>query len=136
MTHRRDQRVSRRRADGRPTHYQAPLSTSRQQLGTRDRRVQQWWTHGSTRVSEVQINHVLQAIGVQSTNGGGAFVTGPGGGSVDPVQCLLQHGYTQWTSYQPNSRYWTFQAIEFGWLAILSLHLLAATLWLVRRRGA
>ena len=118
------------------SHYQAPLSTSRLQLGVHDLPVQQWWAHGETRVSEAQINHVLQAIGVQSTNGGGTFMTGPGGGSVDPVQYLLQHGYSQWTSYQPDSRYWTFQTIEFTWLAIMSLLLLAATIWLVRRRAA
>jgi hypothetical protein len=48
----------------------------------------------------------------------------------------MQHGYTQWTSYQPNSRYWAFQTIELTWLAVLSVLLLAATVWLVRRRGA
>jgi hypothetical protein len=31
-------------------------------------------------------------------------------------QCLGQHGYTQWTSYQPASRFWPFQWIEGGWL--------------------
>jgi hypothetical protein len=40
-------------------------------------------------------------------------------------QCLTPHGYTQWTSYQPASRFWAFQWIESGWL-----------LWLVRRRAA
>ena len=55
--------------------------------------------------------------------------------AVDPIQYLSQHGYTAWTSYQPDSRYWTFQWIEFGWLAVLSLLLLGATLWLVRRRA-
>ena len=70
-------------------------------------------------------------------NGGQSYRVGPaGGGSVDPIQYLLQHGYTQWTSYQPDSRYWTFQWIEFGWLTLVSLLLLAATLWLVRHRNA
>jgi hypothetical protein len=33
------------------------------------------------------------------------------------MQYLLQHGYTQVTSYQPDSRYWTLQWIESGgWL--------------------
>jgi hypothetical protein len=45
-------------------------------------------------------------------------------------------GYTQWTSYQPASRFWPFQWIEAGWLLALSALLVAATIWLVRRRAA
>jgi hypothetical protein len=52
------------------------------------------------------------------------------------AQCLTQHGYTQWTSYQPASRFWTFQWIEGGWLLALSVLLIAVTVWLVRRRAA
>jgi hypothetical protein len=43
---------------------------------------------------------------------------------------------TQWTSYQPGSRYWPFQWIEGGWLLALSVLLIAATVWLVRRPAA
>jgi hypothetical protein len=50
------------------------------------------------------------------------------------TQCLSQHGYTQWTSYQPVSRFWPFQLIEGGWLLALSLLLLGVTVWLVHRR--
>ena len=50
-------------------------------------------------------------------------------------ECLSQHGYTQWTSYQPGSRFWPFQWIEGGWLLALSVLLIAATVWLVRRRA-
>ena len=50
--------------------------------------------------------------------------------------CLAQHGYTQWTSYQPASRFWPFQWIEGGWLLALSVLLIAATIWLVHRRAA
>jgi hypothetical protein len=52
------------------------------------------------------------------------------------AQCLAQHGYTQWTSYQPAGRFWTFQWIEGGWLLALSALLIAATIWLVQRRAA
>jgi hypothetical protein len=62
------------------------------------------------------------------------------GGRVEHVlngpQCLAQHGYTHWTSYQPGSRFWPFQWIEGGWLLALSVLLIAATVWLVRRRAA
>jgi len=50
-------------------------------------------------------------------------------------QCLVRHGYTQWTSYQPASRFWPFQWIEGGWLLALSVLLIAVTVWLVRRRA-
>ena len=46
---------------------------------------------------------------------------------------LVQHGYTQQTTYQPASRFWTFQLIEGGWLLALSVLLIAATVWLARR---
>ena len=52
------------------------------------------------------------------------------------AQCLAPHGYTQWTSYQPASRFWAFQWIEGGWLLALSALLIAATVWLVHRRAA
>jgi hypothetical protein len=32
-------------------------------------------------------------------------------------------------------RFWPFQWIESGWLVALSLILIAATIWLVRRRA-
>jgi hypothetical protein len=59
--------------------------------------------------------------------------------SVEAIlQCLPHHGYgyTQWTSYQPASRFWPFQWIEGGWLLALSVLLIAVTVWLVRRRVA
>ena len=52
------------------------------------------------------------------------------------AQCVVRHGYTQWTSYQPASRFWPFQWIEGGWLLALSVLLIAVTVWLVRRRAA
>jgi len=45
------------------------------------------------------------------------------------------HGFTQWTTYQPAGRFWPFQWTEGGWLLALSLLLLTATVWLVRRRA-
>jgi hypothetical protein len=57
-------------------------------------------------------------------------------GPLGFAPCLAQHGYTQWTSYQPAGRFWPFQWIEGGWLLVLSALLIAATVWLVRRRAA
>ena len=53
-----------------------------------------------------------------------------------PCSISIQHGYTQLTTYQPASRFWPFQWIEGGWLLALSLLLIGATVWLVRRRAA
>ena len=47
---------------------------------------------------------------------------------------MTHHHYTQWWSYQPTSRYGHFQLIEGGWLLALSLVLVAATVWIIRRR--
>ena len=49
---------------------------------------------------------------------------------------LTQHGYTLWQSVQPDSRFWQFQLTEGAWLLVVSSLLIAATVWLVRRRGA
>lgn len=114
--------------------YQAPISTSRMQIATRDLQVENWWTFHGARISNARLDQVLQAAGAPSIDGGSVRVA-PGQTATDPVSYLLQHGYTQWTSYQPDSRYWTFQGIEFGWLAVMSVLLLATATWLVRRRG-
>ena len=121
-------------SDLRRYHYLAPLVTSSPQLDGGDQQVGLYWTHGGVPVSNAQINQVLQNIGVQID--GGNVAAKPGGDPSDPFAYLIQHGFTQWTSYQPNNRYWPFQLIEFSWLAILSILLLTATVWLVRRRGA
>ena len=118
--------------------YQSALTTTSLSLAGNDFPVSQWFTKDGLRVSDGQINSALQAVGAQINSTGGAVQAAPssGGSSIDPVQYLLQHGYLQVTSYQPDSRFWTFQWIEFGWLTVLTLLTLGATLWLLRRRSA
>lgn len=48
---------------------------------------------------------------------------------------LTQHHFTQWWTYQPQSRFWPFQLIEGSWLLALSVILIAVTIWLVRHRA-
>jgi hypothetical protein len=68
--------------------------------------------------------------------------TGPNGKTItseNKIIALINHpqpGYTQWTTYEPGTRYWHFQFIEGGWLLVLSLLLIAAAIWLIRRRAA
>ena len=95
--------------------------------------VSQWYTGPNGKpVSQAVIDHLLQGFNPTVTKvGPNAFKT-----NISPPQYLAQHGYTQWMSYQPPSRFWPFQWIEGGWLLALSLILIAATIWLVRRRAA
>ena len=53
-----------------------------------------------------------------------------------PAQEFAQHGITEWFRYIPVSRFWPMQFVEAGWLLALSVLLMAATVWLVRRRAA
>jgi hypothetical protein len=53
-----------------------------------------------------------------------------------PAQAFAQHGITQWWRYIPVSRFWPMQLIEAGWLLVVSLLLVAATVWLVRHRAS
>lgn len=46
------------------------------------------------------------------------------------------HHIQIWVTYQPGSRLALFQVIEVGWLAALSVTLIAATVMLIRRRPA
>ncbi len=111
-------------------HYLTPLLTSNSNPpGSAWIISQQWQTKGGQPVSQSVLSQVLQ---------GAPQLAGKGGvpKSLNVTQYLSQHGYAQWTSYQPASRFWPFQWIEGGWLLALSVLLIAVTVWLVRRRAA
>jgi ABC-2 family transporter len=112
-------------------HYATPLVTTKLSLPGSAWIMSQWWTKGGVVVFSGQpSNEVLAQFCPPS-------VVGPGKPSPGALSgCLAQHGYTQWTSYHPGSRFWQFQWIEGGWLLALSVVLIIATLWLVRRRAA
>lgn len=46
---------------------------------------------------------------------------------------LLQHHYQYWLSYQPAGRYWIFQAVEGGALALAALLIVALAVWAIDR---
>ena len=82
------------------------------------------------------INQALHGVDIQALTPG-LFQPGPATpANIDPVQYLIRHGYTQLTTYQPASRFWPYQWIEGSWLLVLSVLVIAATIWLVRRRAA
>ena len=106
-------------------HYMTPLLTSKLNLPDSAWIVSQWYTKGG--------KFAFPARGSQLFGTLQHFCPAS---NLSPMQCLSQHGYTWWASYHPGSRFWPFQWIEGGWLLALSVLLIAATVWLVRRRAA
>jgi hypothetical protein len=111
-------------------HYQTPTVTDNVNVPASGWVLSQWWTKGGAfawagRPPLDVLNQIVCTF------------PGPGKPSMQSLEeCVVRHGYTQWTSYQPASRFWPFQWIEGGWLLVLSVLLIAATVWLVRRRAA
>jgi hypothetical protein len=118
-------------------HYLAPVVTSNATIPTGAWIINQGWFKGGNPASLDLINQTFAPVDVRAltTN---LFQPGPAtpANLGDPVQYLIHHGLTQLTTYQPASRFWTFQWIEGGWLLAFSLILIAVTVWLVRRRAA
>jgi hypothetical protein len=52
------------------------------------------------------------------------------------LSCLAQHGFTQYLTYQPATRYWPFQFIETGIFVVLAAALIAVTFAVINRRDA
>jgi hypothetical protein len=112
-------------------HYMTPLVTSRPNVPGSALVVSQWWTKGGRGVFGGRPPlTLLQRLCPPTT----ARHIKPSPGSL--AQCLSQHGYTQWTRYQPAGRFWTFQWIEAGWLLALSVLLGGLAVWLVHRPAA
>ncbi len=118
-------------------HYLAPVVTTNANIPTGAWIINQGWFQGGNPAGLDLINQTFAPVDVRAITPN-LFQPGPAtpANLGDPVQYLIQHGLTQLTTYQPASRFWTFQWIEGGWLLALSLILIAATVWLVRRRAA
>jgi hypothetical protein len=116
-------------------HYLTPLVTTSLNLPGTAWIIGQWWTKdGRFAFAGNPPTSLLNQLGRCLTAGS---AKAPAGGFPQQLaQCLAQRGYTQWTSYQPASRFWPFQWIEGGWLLALSALLIAAAIWLVHRRAA
>jgi hypothetical protein len=117
-------------------HYLTPLVTTNPNVSASAMITSQWGTKGG----KLAWTGALPPFNLLPANCPPPPPPGPPSGPKSAptreafLQCL-PHGYTAWTSYQPVSRFWSFQFIEGGWLLALSLLLLAATVWLVRRRA-
>jgi hypothetical protein len=106
-------------------HYMTPLLTRNSNLSGSAWVVSEWYTKGG--------HYALPGRGAQLVSTLQKLCPAM---NTSPAQCLTTHGYVQWQSYQPGSRFWAFQWIEAGWLLVLSALLIAAAVWLVRRRAA
>jgi ABC-type transport system involved in multi-copper enzyme maturation permease subunit len=118
-------------------HYEAPLVTHTADSPAGALVINQGLLRDGEPATLDMINQTLRAVDLQALTPTLFHPTGPSTlpSSEDPVQYLIQHGYTQITTYQPASRLWPFQWIEGSWLLALSLLLLATTVWRVRRRA-
>jgi len=73
--------------------------------------------------------------------GGAGRTVGPcakfmAGGPQSLGQCLSRHGFHQVVTYQPDSRFWTFQGMEAGIFVLLAAALVGFTVWRVLTRDA
>jgi hypothetical protein len=114
-------------------HYLTPLLTSNgNNVPDNAWVISQWWAKdGRLAFGSYPPANILNQFCASSSASGAKAGAPENWGS-----CLMQHGFTQWTSYQPATRFWPFQWIEGGWLLALSVLLMAATVWLVQRRAA
>jgi ABC-type transport system involved in multi-copper enzyme maturation permease subunit len=118
-------------------HYLTPLLTTNLTVPGSTWILSQWWTKGGATLSQSTIQQVMLPVF-------GRLMPKVPEDQIhlyklptllNTEHYLTQHGYTYWTRYQPGSRFWPFQWIEGGWLLALSALLIAATIWLVRRRA-
>jgi ABC-2 family transporter protein len=119
-------------------HYLTPLVTTNNfNLSGSAWIIGQWWTKGGTTLSQSTLRQVMDPVFER------LMPTVPQDQVhlyklptlLNTERYLAKHGYTYWTRYQPGTRFWSFQWIEGGWLLALSVLLIAATIWLVRRRA-
>jgi hypothetical protein len=116
-------------------HYMAPLVTKNLNIPGSAWIMSEWWTKGGKFAfgGQPPFDLLPKLCPTTFVRKGNGLETS---GSLSPTQCLIQHGYTHWATFQPASHFWPFQWIEGGWLLALSVLLIAATVWLVRRRVA
>ncbi len=103
-------------------HFEAPLTAPVNMTSkfSTEWALSQWWVDpGGHRLSGAAYNALVRSLPTS-----------------DPQSWLANHHYVLWETYQPASRFWTFQAIEASGLCLLALALAGATVWWVRRRAS
>jgi hypothetical protein len=108
-------------------HYRQPLTVTYPFGTTSPRRDSGDWNLGSEIIDRG--GHILGHPGV--TDPCSALTS-----RAEAEACAVEHGYRFMDTYQPLSRFWTFQLIESGIFAGLSLAVLAVAVWWILRRTA
>ena len=117
-------------------HYTAPVVTNNATIPVQAWVINQGWFRGGNPVSLDMMNQRSLGSTFARSRPNCSNRAPRLRPTWDPVQYLIQHGYTQLTTYQPAGQFWRFQLIEGGWLLALSVLLIAAAVWMVRRRAA
>jgi hypothetical protein len=132
-------------------HYEAPVVTTKLNLALSDWVMSQRWTQDGKPVSASTVNQVLHKVGAGiigrnshvgqlpgSASGSGQVAGSPSSTarSVNASQYLVHHGLALTSTFQPASRFWSFQWIEAGWLFALALIIMGMAVWLLHRKAA
>ena len=82
-------------------------------------------------------NHLVDALGRRITAGREDLaVAHAQHGGIDPQSYIVSLGWHRLVTYQPPSRFWSFQLIEFGIFSCLGVVAIALAVYLVRREPA
>lgn len=109
-------------------HFEAPLHIAYRAFGASPRSglgdwiIQSRIVNGAGRT--VSDHTVLVSCGI-----------GPSAAKANVNECLAAHGFRQLDAYQPASRFWIFQGIEFAIFVGAAVLLLALTFYWVTRRS-
>jgi ABC-2 family transporter protein len=118
-------------------HYLPAKTTSEPFFGQGSVVTQPAWILHSETVNSA--GHVISSSGPQIDLNyvtAGCHLGGPGATKLALRQCLHKLGIHLVQTYQPDSRFWAFQGIEFAIYIGLALALLFTAAWVVRRRLA
>jgi hypothetical protein len=110
-------------------HFQTPLQVTYPAFGTSPRAgLGDWVVH----------SRVVDRLGRAVSDQTAISACGPAGRThkAEVSACLAAHGYRQMDLYQPASRFWAFQGIEFAIFAGLAVVLLGFTVYWVTSRSA
>ncbi|GAA3265442.1 hypothetical protein Dvina_16810 [Dactylosporangium vinaceum] len=109
------------------SHYRPPLDVTYAFGTTSPRRNSGDWILGSEVVD--RDGHILGTVGVLDPCSAMPA-------RAEAQTCAVEHGYRFVDTYQPLTRFWTFQCIEFGIFAVLSAVVLTVAVWWILRRAA
>jgi hypothetical protein len=109
-------------------HFEAPLQLTYRALANSPHAGLGDWVINSRIVDPA--GHTVSPQTVFMTCG-----IGPAAHKATVFACLAAHGYRQIDLYQPASRFWAFQEIEFAIFAGIALMLLVLTFYWVTRRS-